>query len=419
MSSEALFCNLSSKKIASKIQSAKSSICFAGPGLQLEPAKALVDVVRAIGPEMITVCLDFDERAMRMGYGDIVAVKLLRDAKITVRNSPGLRAAFFIVDDEGYMFTPTALYLEAESQKDSVPNALRLSRKQITEIQARLSPESKAIAHLLAATPEEKENIASLPLEVIAEEVSQNKFEHVENNLTQLPPAKFDVVRQVRVFEPYLQYVEMSLTGASIQRNKVKIPSDLLNSEGNKDLQGRLNTTFDLIEKNSMLSSKTLGEDLNKIRNNLTPSLGKGYGRVMLKSNKDLLIKRIDEFNGKLVKHKNSVKDELAKHIEESIFQIVNHYVPLLESNPPDSMLGQLPSSQRGKEGIERWLRGRLMRLFPTADSLIQDMKLDIQFKDVTYETLKKADFLELVKKVFIATDWDEAHKEFLAAGEG
>ena len=33
-------------------------------------------------------------------------------------------------------------------------------------------------------------------------------------------PVKFDVVRQVRVFEPYLQYVELYLAGAAVQRQR-------------------------------------------------------------------------------------------------------------------------------------------------------------------------------------------------------
>ena len=31
------------------------------------------------GPELITVCIDFDERVLRMGFGDLSAVEILRD----------------------------------------------------------------------------------------------------------------------------------------------------------------------------------------------------------------------------------------------------------------------------------------------------------------------------------------------------
>ena len=68
---------------------------------------------------MITVCLDFDERVMRMGFGTLDAVKVLRDAGIEVRTMPGLRTGLIVIDDTGYIFTPNALYLEADKRPDT------------------------------------------------------------------------------------------------------------------------------------------------------------------------------------------------------------------------------------------------------------------------------------------------------------
>jgi hypothetical protein len=86
-----LFRSLDSAAIAEDIRAAKFSVCYASPGIQIEPANAMVDLARRIGPDLITVCLDFDERVMRMGFGDLAAVKSLRDAGIEVNSTPGLR----------------------------------------------------------------------------------------------------------------------------------------------------------------------------------------------------------------------------------------------------------------------------------------------------------------------------------------
>ena len=59
-----------------------------------------------------------------------------------------------------------------------------------------------------------------------------------------------------------------------------------------------------------------------------------------------------------------------------------------------------------------------LDRVFPSAESLIRDMKLEVRFKDVTFETLNREDFLQSVKEVFPSVDWDKAYEEFRAAGE-
>ena len=44
--------------------------------------------------------------------------------------------------------------------------------------------------------------------------------------------------------------------------------------------------------------------------------------------------------------------------------------------------------------------------------------RIDVNFKDVTYETLNREDFLESVQKAFPNVDWDKAYSEFKAAGE-
>lgn len=146
----ALFRSLDSAAIASDIRKAQESVCYAAPGIQQEPATAMAELAQRIGPEFITVCLDFDERVMRMGFGDLAAVKTLRDAGIVVSSTSGLRTGLVIADQEGYIFTPTALYLEADQRPTEAPNALRLSRDQVTEALARVSPAAKALAMLMA-----------------------------------------------------------------------------------------------------------------------------------------------------------------------------------------------------------------------------------------------------------------------------
>ena len=66
----ALFCMLDSQRMAELIRSAKRLVCYAGPGVRMAPARALAEAAERLGIEMVTVSLDFDERVMRMGFGD-------------------------------------------------------------------------------------------------------------------------------------------------------------------------------------------------------------------------------------------------------------------------------------------------------------------------------------------------------------
>jgi hypothetical protein len=386
--------------------------------MQQKVARSMLEASARLGVEMLTVCLDFDERVMRMGYGEIEAVGLLRDADINVSDVPGLRTAFVIVDDVGFVFTPTALYLEAEPIGSVAPNAMRMSAEQRKEALARLSPGAKTIAIAQAQTPQEKQLIEALPLDMASNPITDEKYSEVGIELDEVPPVRFDLARQVRVFEPYLQYVELSLTGAAIQRHRLAIPPNIQKLGGSEDLERRLRTTFDLIEKGSKFSSKPLEDALNEIRKNFTPSLGKDHGRLVLKAAKPVLTSRLATFREKLKKHQEDVAAELQKHLDESRKQIVNYYVMRVVDAPPDALLGQTHTGKPTEEGARRWLDQELSRVFPKAASLIQEMKLEERFKDVTFETLNRPEFLESVKATFPSVDWDKAYNEFKAVGE-
>jgi len=417
MSGPSLFVALSSRRIAELIRQATKHVCYAAPGIQTEVAATLVELKQKSPDVSITINLDFDEKTLRMGYGSLEAVESLRANGIDPVHFAGFRSSILLVDRNGWVFTPTALYLEPEPHSDETPNAFRLSSDQVRELFMRLSPPARTEAIELAVTKEESQQIAAIPLEVSTQRIETTYFTEVKNAIIQAPPVQFDVARQVRVFEPYLQYVELSLTGAAIQRHRVRIPQSIQGLGSTTDLEGRLQTTFDLIEQRGSLSSDALEKELNEIRKNLTPSLGKEHGRVVLKSVKPHLNKRIDEFRENLSKHQEKIKADLQKYLDESRKQVVDHYLPIAKSSPPDSLIGRLfgPPTE---DDIRLWLERELDKVIPKAEKLATKMILEVRFKDVTYETLNHPDFFEAVKTAYPDVDWDKAYSEFKAAGE-
>ena len=418
MSSNELFCHISSRRLVDLIGNAERLVCYAAPGIREEPAIAMVDLARCIGPEALIVNLDVDERVFRMGYGDMEAVRRLRDAGIVIYHTAGLRSALVIVDQEGYIFTPTALYLEGESASGSPRNAMRLSPDQVREALARLSPAAKAIAIAQEGNPDTKEYIRALPVEVGSKPLDDSQFKQVDVGLEEAPPIKFNLARQVRVYEPYLQYVELELKGAAIQSQKVKIPGILQELGESKGLEGRLHTTLQLIKKDSDLSSKSLDDELRSIRDRYSPSLGKDHGRVILKRRKPELTKCLEDFRGKLEAHRQEVADKIQAHIDDSMKQVVDYYVPLVSARPPRDLSAQLPNDKPTEEQVRRWLKSELAKVFPKSQNLVKRMELRALFKDVTFETLNHDNFINLVKKAFPLVDWERPHKEFMAAKE-
>jgi len=419
MNPKTLLSALTDKRIANRVGEARQRVIYAAPGIQIYTAEALANVARASPEIQLCVNIDFDEHVLRMGYGRVEAVETLKNSTIEVNHSPGLRSGILIVDSHGWVFTPTALYLEAEPQSDETPNAVALSSEQIQEIAIRLSPAEKEKAISSAPTPEAADEIASTQPELGVETVDEKHFEQVDLAIKTAPPVKFDVVWQVRVFEPYLQYVEISLSGAALQRKRVRIPKPLLTLGTSKDLEGKLKTTFDLIEKGGSLSSKLIEDELNEIRKNFTPSLGKDHGRVLLKNNKPTFEQRIAELQEKLKAHQERVEAELQSKLDASKGQVIDYYLPLAKANPPDELIGGSLTLEISESEIRDWIESLLAPVFPSAETLVSKMTLDVRFKDVTFETLNREDFLQSVKDAFPRIDWEKTYEEFKAAGEG
>ena len=418
MSTSSLFAALSSNRIAGLIRCATSRVVYAAPGIQEQVAEALVGLKESLlSPELI-ISLDVDEKTLRMGYGSMEAVDLLSNAGIDIKHSPGYRSGVLIVDGRGWIFTPVPLYLEEEPQSDETPNAIELSKAQVNTFSLRFCPQAREEAIAREPDPVIANEIAELPLEFGVEPVPEKHLEKVRAAIKVAPPVKFDVVRQVRVFEPYLQYVEIHLTGAAVQKQRIQIPAEIQRLGASADLEGRLKTTFDLLKKSSELSSEKLEDALNKIRKDLTRTLGKNHGRVILKSAKPTFEIRIEKFRAALEEHQKKVEEELQEHINESKKAVVDFYLAIVIQSPPDAVIGQSLSAEPGEDDCRKWLSGCLDRVFPKAEDIIKNMILDVTFKDVTFETLNQKDFLKEVEMAFPGVNWKKAYSEFRAAGE-
>ena len=328
-----------------------------------------------------------------------------------------LRFALIVVDGNGYSFTPNALYLESDAASSLGFNAIKLTPDQTREATVRLSPAAKALALAQCQDEATKEALSKINPTIEPTPVHDTVVAGIGNMLKEAPPVAFDVSRQVRVYNAYLQYVEVSMTGAAIQRQKVAIPKVLQSIGTNDDeLEGRLKTSFDLLEKDNTLSSKKLEHQLKELRDAFTPSLGKKHGRVMLKSNKDYFNQQIESFKKQLKDHANKVESTLQINIDESVVKIASYYLPIVKTNPPMQMIGKLGMFKDDDEQVLAWIKRQLNEVFPTAEKMIRKMEVSIIYKDVTFENLNDNEFLTALEHAFPDVNWDKAYQESIAA---
>ncbi len=346
----------------------------------------------------------------------IVAVRAVRESGIEVRQSSGLRIGILVCDDQAWAFAPTALYVQPEIHSDETPNAVELRATDVDRIMWRLSPEARKLDEHRPLPADLCKEIREADTEIGQTELPLAALETTEAATELAPPIAFDVARQVRVFEPYIQYVEISLAGCAIQRHRVEVPKSIQRIDAEAEINARLRTTFELIEKNSAVSSKALEDELKQLRDNFTRALGKPWGRVLLRSTRPLFDERIGRFRERLAAHKKAVEESLAKHLKKSGDQLIEYFLPLVKRSPPDVLLGQITTREPNDDQIRSWLGCELDKVFPEPQDLVTEMKLDVQFRDVTYETLNEEGFGEKLRDAYPQVNWDKPFDEFDAA---
>jgi len=399
------FLGLKAERICEEINSAKRRVIYVAPGIRKTVSEAIIKALTRLGPDSITVIVDCDEETCRLGYGDIEAIKLLTSKGVTLRQSKGLRLGLLVCDDRGWSFAPVALYVENDTQSVETANATVLVPEQIEALVA-------------AVCPQVTEMVGTQEAEIGVEPVRNSEVSETEKGLAIAPALKFDIARQVRVFQPYIQYVELHLQGCSIQRRVVNIPTAIVNRRVSEELAKRLKTQFDLIAVNSELSDEHLQIELKHIRDKYIKNLGKAWGSVMLRGKRDEFDKEIEELRKKVQEHQAKVTQNLQKEIDRSRDQVVDALWQQVVNDPPDELRGQILASKPDEKTAKAWLIRELARCFPTAKKILTQMKLDCQFRDVTYETLTQEGFAKALRAACPFVPWDKPFDEFQAARE-
>jgi hypothetical protein len=410
-----VFKSMSMTRIATLIGSAIRRVGVVMPAIRNTVAASLIDAHERLGAAAVTIVVDCDEEVFRLGYGEIGALRLLSERNVEVRQCSGLRIGVLVVDEKAWVFAPTALYVQSEVHSDETPNAVELKAADVERIVWRLIPDQRPVLSD-DLPPGLREEARHAEIEVGATAVSVEQLARTATALEVAPPLPFDVTRQVRVFHPYIQYVEISLTGCAIQRRRVEIPRSIQRIGAGDEIQRRLRTTFDLIERESSVSSKALEDELRQIRDDFTRSLGPPWGRVLLRSARPRFDKRIEAFRATLLKHKTQVEAGLKAMLSKSREQVLSYYLPLVKVSPPDALLGQMLFQD--DKSTRSWLDSELSGTFPSPEDLLTEMKLDVQFRDVTYETLTQEGFAAALQKAYPHVDWKKPFDEFSAAKE-
>jgi hypothetical protein len=216
--------------LATAINDAQQRVVFAAPGLSKLTADALAKAIVRLS-STVTVILDADAEACRIGYGDGEALqKLCETAKrqnLPLRKQAGLRIGVLVADDSVLIWSPTARSVEAERGQEQ-PNGLLLGPSVVDICLTAMGAD--ATSELLS-----KADIGRDPL-------TMDEICRTVEDLRRNPPAPFDLARRTRVFSSHFQFVEFEIRGAQWTERRINLSSVLLNADLPESLRDLLDT---------------------------------------------------------------------------------------------------------------------------------------------------------------------------------
>ncbi|HMT08901.1 MAG TPA: hypothetical protein PKA82_12925 [Pyrinomonadaceae bacterium] len=415
--SEPTFTYLSNERIAALVHGAKTRVIYAAPNLSERVADELLlySVLTVIEDDVsLRVVVDADSECYRNGFGEFAGLKTLTDAKIEVRNAPGLRIGVLVIDEKAWVFSPTPEII-FDQPDDTTLNAVEVSESFAQQILVSIAPD-------LSINDEDPlENVVipdSVVPEIGVETVTQKEIIKIEAELAEAPPQKFDATRQIRVYQSYFQFVEIHLEKCNLNSHRIPVPPDLLEMVSDVEVRERLNTSYRLVDRNSPIVRDFNGiiYAVNDLREEFTKSIGKHHGRVLKRSEKAKFEERVAAIKSTIEKAKGELLEALTTEIEKNCYRLAAVLSPDIIRNPPRSMRYALLNDEPDKDSVCEMLVRRLRPSDNKIADLVSGMKLEVIFKDITYDMLNDEDFVAKVHELF--PDIESLHHENDALSE-
>lgn len=394
--------------LALRIRDARERVLLCAPGFGDPVSAALIEAHGRLGRERVVVIVDGTAQAARLGYGHFDAVGQLSQAGVAIRVEPGLRLGTLIVDGQGWCFATPPLLVDATMEKAVAPNAMCLMPAQVEALARAISPPAQPF--------KEGQFGPAVQPEIGAVTAKPEALASVQAALQADPPQQFDIARKVNVFNAFVEFVELSLVGTELTRQRVALPRDLLLAVSDRDTRERLTTSFQLIDPGATIGreAKEIRQAVDKLRKVHTRVLNP-YGSITLRSNRQRLEAAVAAVQVQVAAFAGTVKNRLQKEIDHSRKQLVQSVLPGLKAKPPEALLAGVVGKPT-VEQITRWIDRQLDQAFPKVDDIVSEMRLVLTIKAVTFEMLKEPKFQAGVREAYPDVDFDKPFSEFTAA---
>ena len=439
------FIAVNDRLLVDRIGAVSRRIVFVAPAISKEVATALGGCLCRADQISITLILDPDAEAHRIGYGDREGLEKLRDLArdnhIGLRSQPGLRIGLLLADDEVLIWSPTPRAVEDQRRVDE-PNGLDLTAA-IGAIHMLASRGDDAPEVPGLDNTEEAGSLADIIRNAVGAddlyvlpstaEIGRKPFtpEQVAETvkeLTENPPAPFDLSRKTRVFSTKFQFVEFELRGAAWTTREIKLSSLLLNPDVPDELQDLFDTRVRPFSAHAdrEIEVPTLVQGQIAYSREGKPILSpmkqadmerawkeivkrylrriEGFGWLLSRSEKPAFQAAVTAYGTVLLEWVTGFRKIAAKDEAKLIEQLVGLISARANQASAKGKLKDMNIENVVKEGIQK-LR-------------VTEPSVKLVFKEISWESTRDAEFARALRSAFPNEDLKKWFEEFTAARE-
>ena len=236
-------------------------------------------------------------------------------------------------------------------------------------------------------------------------------MEDAEKAIAEHPPRDYAKEREITVYTAFVGYIEMRLAGSSLGKGaRLKIPPALVERGlGEHELRKRINESVRIdLDEEADTGVREINERLNAIRTLYTRQLGAPHGRIYRKRQKEELERHLEDLRRETVRANRFLADKIETALRRQLDELAETYSRQTHQGP----LPELNKEKMSRLLLEAWHDAGAARR--------REVKLEVTFKDLTWETLQEPALKKRLVEQFPELENSPLYREHQAhASEG
>lgn len=440
------FVTVDDQLLSQRIAAARSRVVLVAPAVSKVVVAALEEYFRKAANVPVTVVLDPDEDAYRIGYGDREGLeqlhKFAQDKLMALRSQTGLRIGLLLVDDDVLVWSPTPRSVENQRSANE-PNGIDLGwgckaasgpqfvdkdASDLIENKESQSPASFLADNINNAVGADDTAVLLSQAEIGLTSLTTEQVTKAVKTLKENPPAPFNLALKTRVFSTKFQFVEFELQGAEWTKREIKLSNLLLNPDVPdtlKDLfetrvkpfshrgdvaikvpalvQGQVAYNREGNEISIPMTQADIEKSWKELRERYLRRLP-GFGWLIQKAKKSQFEADVKAFETVLKKWVDGFREDAENQEEDLVKRIVDLIKHRAERSQSKDKLKDDEIKAIVLAGIQK-LR-------------IIEPRVKIVFKEISWESTRDDEFTEALRKSLPAAELEGWFEVFTAAKE-